>query len=336
MFERFQAIEKGGKIGPKLLMLSPTDFCNLNCKICWRIGKNQTFKQPSFNFFKNILEEAAQLKVETVDLTGGGEPFLRKDILKIMSLVKKLGMKGTITTNSTLIKKGDVKKIINMEWDEVNFSLDGSTIEINDYIRGEGVFEKVIEAVKMFGEEKDVEKNKPILRFCFTITSKNFMDIPNFIKLSKEINIHHINFSTLFEWKSNKEFWLNKKDKKNVMKKIKEGFELAKRYGIKTNLNSILEFGLWEHKPPRFCFAPWYMLFVNASKEGMICCTLASLYKNNLGRVNSLNEIWFGSKMKKLREKMKKRFFFKECNKCLPEFTYIFNQVWGERWNLKK
>ncbi|MEM5853484.1 MAG: radical SAM protein [Candidatus Aenigmatarchaeota archaeon] len=337
MFERFQMIEKGEKIGPKLLMLSPTDFCNLNCKICWRIGKKPNFKQPPFHFFKKILREAKELKVETIDLTGGGEPFLRKDILDIMDLVKKFGMRGTITTNSTLIKKSDVKKVVEMKWDEINFSLDGSTSEINDYIRGEGIFEKVLKVVKRFEEEKNSKNVQiPILRFCFTITKKNFMDIPNFIKLSKSLDIRHINFSTLFEWRSNKEFWLDKKDEKDVMKKIKEGVELSKKLGIKTNLDSILEFGVWEHQPPRFCFAPWYMLFINASEEAMVCCTLASLYKKKLGKINSLKEIWFCRKIEELRKRMKRRVLFKECNKCLPEFTHIFNQLWDEIWNSKK
>jgi len=71
---------------------------------------------------------------------------------------------------------------------------------------------------------------------------------------------------------------------------------------IKTNLNSIIKFGVWEHSEPKFCFAPWYMLFINANREAMICCTLASLYQNKLGKVRSLKEVWFGEKMKKFRK----------------------------------
>jgi MoaA/NifB/PqqE/SkfB family radical SAM enzyme len=320
-------------------MLSPTDYCNLNCKICWRRRKNATFAQPSFEFLSKILKEAGEMKVEIVDLTGGGEPFIRKDIIQIMRLVKRYGMKGTITTNSTLIKKYDVEKIVEMKWDEIKFSLDGSSPKVNDYIRGKGTFNKVLKCIKMFQEVKKKNSSPyPSLRLCFTITKTNLTDIPNYIKLAKKLRINDISFSTLFEWESNKEFWLEKNKKKGLIKILKKGLEISKKEGVKTNLEPIIKFGIWDHPEPKFCFAPWYMLFINARREAMMCCTLASLYQNKLGKVKSLKEIWFGKKMEMLREMMKKKIFFKECKRCLPDFTQLFNELYEkvERWNLKK
>ncbi|MEM5829512.1 MAG: radical SAM protein [Candidatus Aenigmatarchaeota archaeon] len=339
MNDIFEAITLGKKVEPKLLMLSPTDYCNLACKICWRLKEDAKFSQPSFNFLKKIIKEASEMKVKTIDLTGGGEPFVRGDILNLMKLVKKLGMKGTLTTNSTLIKKSHIKNIVKMKWDEINLSLDGSTPEINDYIRGEGTFEKVLEKIKTFQEiKKNNNSSNPLLRLCFTITSTNFQDLPNYIKLAKHLDIKNINFSILFKWESNREFWLKQYDKEKVNYILRESSRLAKSLDIKTNLEPIKMFGIWKHEPPKFCFAPWYMLFINASREAMACCTLASLYQNKLGKVNSLEEVWFSRKMEMLRERMKKRIFFKECKRCLPEFTQMFNQMYGEmkRWSLKK
>ena len=333
----FLRVKKG--YGPILLMLSPTDYCNLSCKTCWRLKKDATFAQPSFQFLAKILKEAKEMKVETIDLTGGGEPFLRKDILPLMNLVKEYGMRGTITTNATLIKKSDVEKIVKMKWDEIKLSLDGSSPKVNDYIRGKGTFKKVLKCIKMFQELK--EKNSsfyPYLRLCFTITKTNFTDIPNYIKFAKKLGIDEISFSTLFEWESNKEFWIEKEQKEKLMKVLKKSLEISEKEEVKTNLNSIIKFGVWEHPEPKFCFAPWYMLFINARHEAMMCCTLASLYQNKLGRVRSLKEVWLGEKMEKLRERMKKRMFFKECKRCLPDFTQMFDELYErvEKWNLKK
>jgi nicotinamide riboside kinase len=60
------------------------------------------------------------------------------------------------------------------------------------------------------------------------------------------------------------------------------------------------------------------------------------LYQNKLGKVESLREIWFGKKMEELRERMKRRAFFEECKRCLPEFTQMFNQMVDDEWSLKK
>ena len=330
MKELINAIEKSEKVGPKLLMLSPTDYCNLSCRTCWRLKKDAKFSQPSFNFLKKIIRDAKGMGVEIIDLTGGGEPFIRKDILELMEFIKKLGMKGTITTNSTLIKRDDIKSIIDMGWDEINFSLDGSTAEINDHIRGKGSYKKVLDAIGQFQENNG--NSKPVLRLSFTITRTNLDDIPNYIKLAKNLGIRNINFSTLFEWNSNKEFWL-KTDKKGVEQRLKKSSRLAKKMGIITNLEAIRTFGIREHEPPKSCFAPWYMLFINASKEAMACCTLASLYQNRLGKVDSLEKIWHSKKMDIFRKRMRKRIFFKECERCLPEFTQMFNQMYNEMKN---
>lgn len=327
------------KFGPKLLMLSPTDYCNLNCKICWRRKEDAKLAQPSFEFLAKILKEAKEMKVETIDLTGGGEPFVRKDIIQLMKLVKEYGMNGTITTNSTLIKKSEAEEIVKMEWDEIKFSLDGSSPEINDYIRGKGIFKKVLKCINMFQKiKKEKLSLRPSLRLCFTITKTNFIDIPNYIRLAKKLGISDISFSPLFEWESNREFWIEKSRKKELMKVLKKGLEVSREEGIKTNLKAIIKFGVWEHAMPKFCFAPWYMLFINANREAMMCCTLASLYKNKLGRVRSLKEVWFGKKMERMRERMRKGLLFEECKRCLPDFMELFNELYKKvgKWSLKR
>lgn len=211
----FKALELNKKNGPKLLMLSPTDYCNLSCKTCWRLKMDATFNQPSFNFLKKIIKEAGMIGVKKIDLTGGGEPFVRKDILKLMELVKKYKMVGSLTTNSTLIRETDIRKIVKIEWDEINLSLDGSTPEINDYIRGDGVFEKVLEAIKNFQQIKEESGSQnPTLRLTLTLTSVNINDVPNYIKLARKLDVRNINFSTLCEWETNKELWLKKENKK--------------------------------------------------------------------------------------------------------------------------
>jgi MoaA/NifB/PqqE/SkfB family radical SAM enzyme len=243
-----------------------------------------------------------------------------------------------MTTNGTLLKVKHLEKIVEMDWDEINFSLDGSIPSVNDYIRGKDVFRKVINTIELLQHVKKNRKSlKPIERLSFVITKKNLDYIEDYIKLANKLKINAINFSLLFEWESNKEFWLQN-EKEKIYKIFKRSFKLAQKLGIKNNLRPIIEFGAQEHQPPKFCFAPWCMLFINASQEAMACCTLASLYQNFLGKVNSLEKIWYGKKMEALRKRMKRRIFFKECKNCLPEFTQEFNQLNDEmrKWNSKK
>ena len=166
----YQSIFKGEKIGPEKVMISPTDYCNLKCKICWRLEKGEKLDEPSFHEIKRWLKECKELEVKVIDLTGGGEAFMRKDIILILKLVKKFGFYGTLTTNGTLLNEEKIKKIIKMRWDDLAFSLDGPNERINDFIRGKGVFEKVIKNIKKINnlkKEKRVKKENPRLEiFC--------------------------------------------------------------------------------------------------------------------------------------------------------------------------
>ena len=257
MNEIFEWIKEGKETGPQILMLSPTDYCNLQCKTCWRLRKNMKFAQPSFSFLIKMIRQAKEIRVKTIDLTGGGEPFFRKDILKLIGEVKRLGLKGILTTNGTLIQKNDAKKIVKIGWDELNFSLDGSTPEINDYIRGRGVFQKCLQTIKLIQKIKKIEKAKePFLRLNFTITQKNFQDIPNFIEFSHKIGINNINFSVLFEWETNKEFWVKKTQRKEVDKFLKKGIRTAKKLEVKTNLEVVKKYAKINQISEKFLKSP--------------------------------------------------------------------------------
>mgnify|MGYP001264682327 CR=1 FL=1 len=54
-----------------------------------------------------------------------------------------------MSCNATLVTKKVVDKLINSGLNNISISLDG-TREINDYIRGEGVYDKVLSTCNFF------------------------------------------------------------------------------------------------------------------------------------------------------------------------------------------
>jgi len=324
------AIRKNEKIGPKKVMISPTDYCNLKCKICWRLSKEEKYDELTLEQIDSLLKECKELGVKVIDFTGGGEPFLRKDIFEIMKLIKKYGLFGTLTTNGILLDEQKLKKIIELQLDDICFSLDGHTAEINDEIRGAGVFDKVIRSIKTLNElKKENSSEKPIVRIGTVITKKNYRDLDKIVELATELGVKAINFSVLIEWKTNEKFWLRDVNKNEIKKALEKTEQECKKLGVNSNISSIIKYGLFEHGLPKFCFAPWDMAFINASGDVMACCTLASLYENLLGNVkdSGFTKIWFGPKMKKFRDSIKKGNFHKECVKCIPEFMETYNKI---------
>ncbi|MEM1996093.1 MAG: radical SAM protein [Thermoplasmatales archaeon] len=84
-------------------------------------------------------------------------------------------------TNGTLLTRSMISEWKSIGVDFVQVSLDGSKPEVNDVIRGEGIFQQVVNNVKLLKEFD--------LRFSLypTICKLNLEDVPNMIKLFSEI-----------------------------------------------------------------------------------------------------------------------------------------------------
>lgn len=323
-------VKKEKLSGPERVMISPTDACNLKCKTCWRLEKKDYARikdELTLEEIQNVLDECKKLKVKTIDLTGGGEPFFRKTIFEIIESAKKQGFEITLTTNGTLLNKEEIRRIISLGLDDICFSIESGEEKMNDELRGKGTYTQVTQAIRMLNRLRKNLK-KPIVRISTVITNKNYKNLDSLVEFAAENGVSAINFSVMIEWATNK--GLSMKKEKNALDILKKLNEKIKSKGLHTNLDLILKYGFFEHKTPEFCFAPWEMLFINSNGEVLACCTLASHYENIIGNIREkkLSEIWYGEKMNSFRNMIKNHRYFEECKKCLPEFTERYNQLY--------
>lgn len=328
-------VKKDKVLGPEKVMISPTDTCNLKCKTCWRLEKKEYLKisnELTTEEIKNVLKECKKLGVRTIDLTGGGEPFCRKNILEIIKLAKDQGFEVTLTTNGTLLDEEKIKQLISAGVDDICFSLESGKEAVNDLLRGKGTYKKATTALKTLNRFRKGSK-KPVIRIATVITNKNDKHLESMIDLAAENGVSAINFSVMIEWGTNKN--LSMKKRKDWAKTLKKLDQKIKKKGLYSNLEPIIKHGLFEHDLPKFCFAPWEMLFINSNGEVLACCTLASHYENIIGNIREkkLSEIWYGERMGKFREMMKNNKYFDGCKKCLPEFTERYNQLYEKLKN---
>ena len=337
----FDSITKNEPIGPQKVIISLTDWCNLHCKTCWRLDKeenpnNYREEELTFEEISEILQDCKSLGVKELDLTGGGEAFSHPRILDIIRLAKELGFWVTLTNNGTLLSEEMMRELIALGLDDITFSLDGSTAEVNDPIRGEGVFDKALGTLKKLLELKEeLHSEVPVLRIGFVITNKNYQDVPGIVELAGSLGVPALQFSTLLEWGSNKNLSMSRcvSAKPTPLEKLKEGVRIAQKLGIHSNLSSIAKFGFFEHETPKFCYAPWELLFINSRGIALACCILASFYENVLGNIREtpLRELWHSKKMNSFRDQLGDGKFFNGCKRCLPDFVDQFNEKEGKR-----
>ena len=121
----------------------------------------------------------------------GGEPLLRKDIIKLAQTFKNIGNKIElcIITNGTLINKENAEDLVK-NFDEIRISIDGFK-EINDAIRGKGTFEKTMDAFKCVL----AAGGNPAA--FITATSSNLLHLKDFMRFLLVNGIHKIHVSPL-------------------------------------------------------------------------------------------------------------------------------------------
>ncbi|MBN2482657.1 MAG: radical SAM protein [Candidatus Omnitrophica bacterium] len=210
---------------PQVLQLSVTYRCNLNCKMCSIAHHLDKEEELSTEQIFHVIDEAKRYGIKEILLTGG-EPFLREDIYRILKYIGDNQMFSIVTTNGTGINRETVNKVANSGINHFHFSLDGLS-DMNDYFRGEGVFEKVLDAITLLNAERSKNRSFSIGIAC-TVMNKNVHQLGDMVQLADELKVDTINFQPLVKDNANfmdnkaSDFWLDQGSIVRLAEEIKK------------------------------------------------------------------------------------------------------------------
>jgi MoaA/NifB/PqqE/SkfB family radical SAM enzyme len=151
---------------PFFFVISPTMRCNLKCVGCYAAQYKKEDDLP-YEILDRILKEAKKAGIYFITISGG-EPFIRKDLLKLFK--KHNDIYFQVFTNGTLIDEKLAKKLAKMGNIAPVISIEGFELE-TDQRRGKGIFNKVAEAMN------NLEKAGVIFGFSTMPSSRNWQTI---------------------------------------------------------------------------------------------------------------------------------------------------------------
>ena len=166
--------------------------CNLKCKHCYINPKEHGTKTLELDTIKSWLKLFSIKKgAKTINSAKdtnvvflGGEPTLNPALPDAIKYAKKLDY-GSITVDTNGYLFNDILyKVSPDDIDYFSFSLDGSTPERNDIIRGEGSFKTCTAGIR---RAKELGFNISVI---FTCSSQNIDDLPNMPNLLKELGVN--------------------------------------------------------------------------------------------------------------------------------------------------
>ena len=166
-----------------------TSACNLRCRHCYIQSRENAYCSENDLSDEKMIELARQLvdyfEVNHVTLTGG-EPFLCKNILDILNVLKESNTAVYIQTNATLINDNIIEclaKLLNPNLDVIQVSLDGLISDSHNKIRGKDIYNKVVENIK-----KMVKAGLFVSVNC-TMTKLNYDEIENLLLVCNDMGV---------------------------------------------------------------------------------------------------------------------------------------------------
>ena len=290
-----------------------------------------------------IIEEAAELGVEEWHIAGGGEPlFLPERTLKCMERIKRHGMYGILTNNGTQFDQEKVKRVIDMGWDVIHFSIDGPNSKVHDYLRGKnGAFRKATRSIKNFQKfKRSLRLEKPEIRVNTVLSTENYRRLPEMVEYLNELDVSYWFVEPLIVYsEKGEELKLSKGEIKEFKDDIYPDLvDKCERYNIGNNFESVRgnlgedlisgtnemqevvqedskkEKGIFSVP----CYQPFFHLVIKCDGKVNFCDVFSS--DENV-KDKSLDEIWYGEYMTKVRREIMDEKLPGKCGKCNPSNT---------------
>jgi radical SAM protein with 4Fe4S-binding SPASM domain len=270
---------------PPVLMIEPTNICNLKCPLC--PSGNGTLKREKgyldFAVFKKIIDEVKD-KTMMLILWNQGEPFLNKQFLKMVKYASDRGLFVLVSTNGNYIP--DAEAIVNSGLDSLIISLDGTTQEVYNKYRVNGNLKNVLDnAHKITIAKKKFGSKIPIVKWQFIVMKHNEHQIEEIKKLAQKIEVDQLQLKSVQIY--------SKEDVENFLP-INPKY---RRYKIKGN-NFELKYGI-KNK----CKRLWRQPVVNWNGEMAVCCFDKDIdYKVGNIQKSKFIDIWKGEKFNRMRQ----------------------------------
>lgn len=284
----------------KSLYVEITDVCNLHCITCDNLSDSEHF---TLEEMKDILDNARERNVRQLFITGG-EPLTHRNLYDIISYAHNLRFHVNMSCNGTLVTEDVVKKLIKAGLNNISLSLDG-TKEVNDSIRGKGVYDKVLNTLKLFQEAK----SSRMVNVIFTISHINYTTLPFVVETVRKYGVRQMFLnafdpSFLVEHREEKikELWIPKEELNQLEKVLIESRELADKMGVyfpsKKYLKNIIRYFNGERIIPiHGCTIPATSSSISVNGQVAACWKMDTRYSL---KSTKLTKIWDSQEYQKI------------------------------------
>jgi MoaA/NifB/PqqE/SkfB family radical SAM enzyme len=317
---------------PWHVQLEVTTHCNLACYMCVR---HEAIKHPRHLAYEDFIRTFDRIRPRKVALSGAGEPLLHPHIFRMIAYARARGAAVQIPSNGTLLcRPGVARGIVESGLNMLKISIDAATAQTYEAIRRQDCFDMIVEGIRQVSEfRKERRSRLPELRFDVVILKENYAEIPDIVRLARDLDVGVVFFRAVQTKGTGKEreAVIGKDvDFDALHRAVRQGIAEATHLGVRTNLKDIARnFATYRSLylrqdaalPDQVCLLPWLQCFISVGGELSPCCATYTNEGLSAGNVfeQDFETVWNGAKMQAIRRRFKDgRNPFAICRDCIP------------------
>ncbi|OQY28596.1 MAG: hypothetical protein B6244_06725 [Candidatus Cloacimonetes bacterium 4572_55] len=276
---------------PLMLMVEPTNICNLKCPMCPSGAGELT--RPAGNLtldrFKQIIDEVGDGLV-LILFWNQGEPYLNKNFNQMTAYAKTKNIPVMTSTNGHFLRTMNaVDSVIDSGLDEIIISMDGVDQESYERYRVGGNFQRVIDGMELLSRRKR-ERNtaRPLIHLQFLVMKHNQEKINEIKRLAKRIRVDRLSLKSAQIYTKDQGDHFLPDDERFRRYEDSEG-----KYRVKM-------------RSENWCRVIWYSLTLNWDGTVVPCCfdKDADFIVGDLAKGEKIKDIWKGEKMQAMRRQI--------------------------------
>lgn len=179
---------------PYAVSIETSAICNLKCPECPTGNKSLKRKQGlmTYSDFEEVIDQIKKYAVY-VNLSLQGEPFLNKELLKMIQLADKNNILTSLSTNGHFLNYDTALEIIDSGLKRLIVSLDGTDQETYEKYRKGGSFNSVIDGIKILSSIKAKKQVKyPEIVLQFIVFNHNEHQLNKIKELGKNLGVNKV------------------------------------------------------------------------------------------------------------------------------------------------
>ena len=209
--ESGEVIDDLPKIGPKEFQFEVGNPCNHRCNFCWNWSYDMIDNNQQWEGWKDWAKQTLDLETyvsvindlkdlggcELISISGGGEPFIIPDIMKMIEYTKKLGFNLKIFTNFSRVNLKDVDNFIKWGVDRFEVNISAGTEETYCKVRKlkSKDWNLLIDNLTYMKENRKTKK--PEINYVVIVTKENIEEIDEIFELAIKFGCCWIDFRDL-------------------------------------------------------------------------------------------------------------------------------------------